>query len=141
MVQITIAVVDDHSSFCALLREVLDGALVAPLPSRSSSGRRMLPSLTVPVRCTGRKKRRTRMKLRDQKTYCLPDGTYIRAVHRGEGGADSAWELHHLNTDVLQYTMGPDGRLTGYAIWEQMSGEQTFDAFPTDITVDDLQLA
>jgi hypothetical protein len=81
------------------------------------------------------------MKLRDQKTYCLPDGTYIRAVHQVEVGADSEWELHHLDTDALQYTIGMDDRLTGYAIWEQLSGEQTYDAFPTDLTIEDLEPA
>jgi hypothetical protein len=81
------------------------------------------------------------MKLQDQATYCLPDGTYIRAVQRADVGADSAWALQHLETDALQYTIGRDGCLTGYAIWEQMSRAQAYDAFPTDLTIDDLQLA
>jgi hypothetical protein len=81
------------------------------------------------------------MQLHDQATYCMPDGTYTRAVHRAEMGADSEWALHHLDTDALQYTIGRDGHLTGYAIWEQLSGEQTYDAFPTDLTIEDLEPA
>jgi len=40
-------------------------------------------------RRTGSKDRRTRMKLQDQATYCLPDGTYTRAVQRAAGDAES----------------------------------------------------
>ncbi len=79
------------------------------------------------------------MQLRDQAIYCLPDGTYTRAVQCAAVDTESAWELHHLDTDALQYTIGPDGCLTGYAIWEQMSGAQTYDAFPTDLTIEDLE--
>ncbi len=80
------------------------------------------------------------MQLHDQGLYCLPDGTGVRAVQRVEAGAASAWELRHLDTSVLQYTIEPDGSLTGYAIWEQLSGAQTFCPFPTDLTLADLQL-
>jgi hypothetical protein len=78
------------------------------------------------------------MKLQNQATYCLPDGTSVRAVYPADGGADRAWELQHLETGALQYTIGTNGCLTGYAIWEQQSGAQAYDAFPTDLTIADL---
>jgi hypothetical protein len=78
------------------------------------------------------------MQLHDQAIYCLPDGTYTRAVHRADVDAERAWALQQLDTGALQYTIGTDGRLTGYAIWERIAGEQTYAAFPTDLTLDDL---
>jgi hypothetical protein len=78
------------------------------------------------------------MQLCDHAIYCLPDGAYVRAIYQAGVGAERAWELHHLDTDALQYTIGPDGRLTGYAIWERMSGEQRYEAFPTDLSIADL---
>jgi hypothetical protein len=80
------------------------------------------------------------MQLQDQAIYCLPDGTYARAVHRPDTGAESAWALQHLDTGVLQYTIEPAGCLTGYAMWEQQSGAQTLCPFLTDLTRADLQL-
>ncbi len=79
------------------------------------------------------------MQLRNQAIYCLPDGTCARATYRPEAGAEHAWQLRHPDTDALLYTIGRDGRLTGYAIEEQASGAQVYDSFPTDITIDDLQ--
>lgn len=79
------------------------------------------------------------MPLRDQAIYCLPDGTLIRACAAKSADSATAWELRDPATGVLQYTIGPDGCLTGYAIEEQMSGEQRYEPFPTDITLEDLQ--
>lgn len=81
------------------------------------------------------------MHLYDQATYCLPDGTFVRAVHQADAGAERVWELRHLDTGVLQYTIGREGCLIGYAIWEQPPGAQTLDPFPTDLTIADLLLA
>jgi hypothetical protein len=80
------------------------------------------------------------MQLQDQAIYCLPDGTCVRVVQRAEAGAASAWELRHLDTGVLQYTIGTAGCLTGYAMWEQLSGAQRLCPFLTDLTRADLQL-
>jgi hypothetical protein len=78
------------------------------------------------------------MQLRDQAIYCLPDGTWAKAVQQAHAGAKSAWALQHPETGALLYTIEPDGSLTGYAIAEQIGEEPRYDPFPTDFTITDL---
>jgi hypothetical protein len=71
--------------------------------------------------------------------YRLPDGTCLQAVPPQDRSRVITWELRHPGTGVLEYTIGPHGTLTGYAICEEGSGPQRVDPFRTDITVDDLE--
>ena len=71
--------------------------------------------------------------------YRLPDGTCLQAVPPRDPSQVIRWELRQPGTGVLAYTIGPHGTLTGYAIWEQGSGEHTVDAFRTEMTTADLE--
>jgi hypothetical protein len=81
-----------------------------------------------------------RMQLRDQAIYCLPDGTWAKAVQQAQADPASPWGLYHPESGALLYTIGPDGYLTGYAMLQQVSGDPRYDPFLTDITIADLLL-